>query len=118
MYTREAFDQQRALATRVEHRDTRLLAVVSIGLGVGQLLFIRWIEMRLPRKPAVTLEGAVFLAYAALVCWLLWRRQRHLRAVRLRCPQCGRPLEGLSERVAAATGRCDACGGQVLEPGA
>ena len=92
-----------------------MLAVVSVGLGVAQLVFIRWIETQLEHKPAVAIIGAVFLAYVALVCWLSWRMQRRLRAARLTCPQCGVHLQGLSERVAAATGRCDSCGGQVLE---
>ncbi len=52
--------------------------------------------------------------YAALVLWLLVRLIRHQREGAPRCPACGRPLVGLSERVAAATGQCDSCGGQVL----
>jgi hypothetical protein len=37
------------------------------------------------------------------------------RALRPICLVCGMLLQGLSERVAAATGRCDSCGGQVVE---
>jgi predicted RNA-binding Zn-ribbon protein involved in translation (DUF1610 family) len=47
---------------------------------------------------------------------LLWRLETRRRAVRPKCPRCGVPLDGLSERVASATGRCDACGGQIIEP--
>jgi predicted RNA-binding Zn-ribbon protein involved in translation (DUF1610 family) len=116
MYTRQAFERQRALKKQVERHETRLLAVVSVGLGVAQLLLIRWLDTQLPHKPRVAIEGAVFLAYMALVCWLIWRLQVRLRAASVTCPQCGVRLQGMSERVAAATGRCDACGGQVLEP--
>jgi len=115
MYSRETFDRQRAAGKQVERREGRLLAVVSVGLGVAQLVFIGWTEKRLEHKPAVAIEGAVFLAYMALVGWLFWRMQRRIRATHPTCPQCGVLLQGLSERVAAATGRCDSCGGQVVE---
>ena len=116
MYTREAFERQRARGKQVESRETRLLAIVSVGLGVAQLIGFRWLETWLARGPRIRIEGAVFLGYIALVGWLIWRMQRRLRAARVTCPQCGVRLEGLSERVAGATGRCDACGGQVFEP--
>jgi hypothetical protein len=115
MYTREGFERQRTAGRRLEHRDGRLLAVVSVGLGVGQLIFIRWLETRLEHRRAVAIEGGVFLAYIALVGGLLWRLRRRLRGALLTRPQCGVRLKGLSERVAAATGRCDFRGGQVVE---
>ena len=116
MYTREAFERQRARAKQVESADTRLLAVVSVGLGVAQLVGFRWLETWLERGPRIRIEGAVFLTYMVLVGWLIWRMLGRLRAARVTCPLCGVRLEGLSERVAGATGRCDACGGQVVEP--
>jgi hypothetical protein len=116
MYTREAFESQRARGKQVESREMRLLAIVSVGLGVAQLIGFRWLETWLERRPRIRIEGTVFLIYLALVCWLIWRMQGRLRAARVTCPQCGVRLEGLSERVAGATGRCDACGGQVVEP--
>jgi ribosomal protein L37AE/L43A len=91
-----------------------VLALVSVGLGLGQLGFFRWLENQVPHGTAVAIEGGVFLIYAGLVILLLWRLQHHKRAGAPRCPQCGRPLLGVSERIAAATGRCDACGGQVV----
>jgi predicted RNA-binding Zn-ribbon protein involved in translation (DUF1610 family) len=56
----------------------------------------------------------VFLIYVATVAWLIWRLDRVSRAVLPHCPQCGVTLSGDSLRIAAATGRCDACGGQVI----
>jgi len=113
-YTRAAFDERRAAVRRIERREARPLALVSVALGLGQLLNIRWLEGRLARAQAVPIEGALFLAYIALVGWLLWRLQRRMRAARPACPACGVVLKDMSERVAAATGRCDACGGQVI----
>jgi hypothetical protein len=115
MVTREAFEGQRAAWKRVESREGLLLAVVSVGLGLAQLVPIRWSERHRDRGAEVRLEGGVFLACVALVGWLVWRMQRRLSAARPACPQCKAPLQGMSERVAAATGRCDSCGGQVLE---
>ncbi|HYN07463.1 MAG TPA: hypothetical protein VES67_08750 [Vicinamibacterales bacterium] len=100
---------------QVSRREGGLLAGVSVGLGVAQLVFLRWAEERLDDATATAIAGVAFLAYLALVAGLLWRYQRKLNAVRPRCPNCGSRLEGLSARVAAATGRCDSCGGQVLE---
>jgi predicted RNA-binding Zn-ribbon protein involved in translation (DUF1610 family) len=92
-----------------------VLAAVSVGLGTAQVIFIRWIETRLAHGRAVVFEGVAFAGYLALVGWLLWRMQRRLRAARIRCPHCGVLLRDMSESVAAATGKCDSCGGQILE---
>ena len=115
MYTRAAFERQRAAIKLVERRDGLLLALVSVGGGVAQLLFIRWADAHLAHPSEIAIAGPAFLAYLAVVGALLWRFQRRRQAARPKCPQCGVALEGLSERVAAATGRCDACGGQVIE---
>jgi predicted RNA-binding Zn-ribbon protein involved in translation (DUF1610 family) len=115
MFTRETFERQRAVVRQVERWDGRVLAIVSVGLGAAQLLFLRWADVHLDRSRRIAIAGLAFLAYVGLVCWLLWRLDRRRRAARPKCPQCGVPLQDLSERVAAATGRCDACGGQVIE---
>jgi len=115
MYTREKFDQIRASAKARERVDGRWLASASIGLGLGQLAFIRWAEGALPRQTAVTLEGVLFLLYGGLIVWLFFRLQRNRRNGSPRCPKCGAVLRGLSERIAVATGRCDSCGAQVVE---
>jgi hypothetical protein len=115
MYTRESFERQRAAMKKLENREGLLLAAVSVGLGVGQLILIRWAERHLEHGLEIRIEGGVFLAYLALVGWMIWRMQRRLRAARPACPQCKVPLQGMSERIAAATGKCDSCGGQVIE---
>lgn len=115
MYSRDEFERRRTAAKQLAGRNGRLLAVVSVGLGIAQLVLIRWIEGQLERRSAVAIEGAFFLAYLSLVGWMVWRMQRKLRAARPTCPECGVVLQGLSDRVAAATGRCDSCGGQVVK---
>jgi len=114
MYTREEFDRRRDAVRQVGRREGRLLAIVSVGLGLAQLVFIRWAETRLERRLQLSLECAAVLLYLALVGWLLWRYQRKVRATLPVCPRCGAPLKGISERLAVTTGRCDSCGGQVV----
>jgi hypothetical protein len=113
-YTREAFDRRRAAVKQIESREGRRLALVSVGLGVAQWAGFRWVDARFEHARATAIEGGVFLAYLAVVAGLLWRMQRRLRFARPTCPRCGVVLKDLSERVAVATGRCDACGGQVV----
>jgi predicted RNA-binding Zn-ribbon protein involved in translation (DUF1610 family) len=115
MYSRAAFDRQRELVKDVSRREGRLLGPVSVGLGIAQLVFLRLAERRLDHDTVTAIAGVVFLIYVALVGWLIWRMDRRVRAVRPVCPHCGTRLHGLSERVASATGRCDSCGGQVIE---
>lgn len=113
--TRELFEQQRAAARNVERRDGRVLVIAGVGLGVAQLLFLRWAEGgNLARAPRTTIAVTAFLAYMALVIFLIVRRERRLRAARPACPGCGVRLKGLSERIASATGRCDRCGASVF----
>jgi predicted RNA-binding Zn-ribbon protein involved in translation (DUF1610 family) len=114
MYSRSAFDRQRQLVKDVSRREGRVLVPVSVGGGIAQLVFLRSVEGRLDPGVVTTIAGVAFLVYLALVVWLVWRMDRRVRAVRPSCPQCGQRLQGLSERLASATGRCDACGGQVI----
>jgi uncharacterized membrane protein len=114
--TREAFDRQRAALKLIARREGRVLAVFSVGLGLAQLLFLRWAEQEMARDAVNAMGGSLFLAYIVGVGALLWRMQRRVRAARLSCPHCRAALNDMSERVASATGRCDMCGGQILEP--
>lgn len=114
MYTRQELEARRAAVRQIERREGGVLVGVAVGLGVAQLLFLRWADVQLEYAPRAAVAGTVFLAYMGLLGWMLWRQERKLRAARPVCPQCGARLKGLSERVAVATGRCDVCGGQVV----
>ena len=116
MYSRSEFEQLRAELKRRERRDGLLLASVAVGMGLGQLGLIRWLESRFSRGTAVPIEAGVFVLYIVLVLLAIHRLQRHRRGTAPRCPQCDRPLTEDSLRIAAATGKCDNCGGQVLAP--
>lgn len=117
MLTREEFDRRRAALRLVARRESRVLAIFSVGLGLAQLLFLRWTERQMAHEAVIATAGSLFLAYMVGVGALLWRMTRRVRAARLACPHCRTVLTDMSERVASATGRCDACGGQILESG-
>ncbi|MBM4168621.1 MAG: hypothetical protein FJ215_05635 [Ignavibacteria bacterium] len=113
--TRGAFNQARAAATLASRRDSRILAVVSVALGVFQLIFLRWADAHLERGLKLSIALPAFVIYITVVGVLLWRMERRKRSLAPICPQCGAKLIGLSERVAAATGKCDSCGGIVVD---
>ena len=115
MYTRDAFTRQQTAVKQAQQRNGRPLAFLSVVLGFAQLLFLRWADQHMARGPRMAAAGAAFLMYVALIAWLFFRMQRAVRIACPRCPQCGVALKDMSERVAVATGRCDACGGQVIE---
>jgi len=115
--TREEFDRRRAALKLVARRESRVLAVFSVGLGLPHLLFFRWAEQEMAREAVITTGGSFFLAYIVGVGALLWRMQRRIGSARLACPHCRAALNDMSERVASATGRCDACGGRILDSG-
>ena len=113
--TRAEFDKQRAGLKAFDDKSGVVLACVSVGLGLAQLGFLRWVDAHVAPGPRLAIEGGVFLGYMAVViCLLLWR-QRGFKRLSPRCPGCSRPLREFSLRVAAATGHCDACGAQVVE---
>jgi hypothetical protein len=113
--TREAFERSRLDAAVVARRDRLILAAFSVGAGVLQLIFLRWADVHLERASRLASALPVFVIYIVVVGILLWRMERRRRSLGPICPQCGIRLMGLSERVAAATCRCDNCGGVVVD---
>lgn len=115
--TRQAFERSRAAAAMAARRDSRILAAFSVAFGILQLIFLRWADIRLERGTSLAIALPVFAVYIAIVGILLWRMQRRRRSLGPICPQCGIRLVDLAARVAAATGKCDSCGGPVLDGG-
>lgn len=112
---RAEFERQRGAFRRFENSSGAVLAGVAVGLGVAQLVFLRWADANLDRAQRLPIAGSAFIGYIVLVAGLSWWRTRRLAALSPRCPKCQRVLRELSLRVAAAVGRCDQCGGQVIE---
>jgi Flp pilus assembly protein TadB len=111
--TRGDFQRQAATARAAERGSGTWLVTASVGLGVAQLLFLRWAGRHLDRPLATQVALGFFVAYAAIVGWLLARLLRQRRRSRPRCPYCGRSFDELSIRIVTASGRCDGCGLEV-----
>jgi ribosomal protein L37AE/L43A len=112
--TREEFDRQRATAAGVEKWQSRILAAVVVPLGFAQLFFIRWLDRHVADPKRLRVEGGLFLAYMALVLYLIWRLVSVVRNARPKCPKCKATLSGMSERMAVTTGKCDQCGFELF----
>jgi hypothetical protein len=78
------------------------------------LVFIRWADTNLDKNTQLVFEIPLFLAYIALVGWRVGRISKRRGLMQPRCPACGATLQETSQRIAAATGKCDTCGGQVI----
>ena len=94
MYTREEFESRRTAVKRIEKREGRVLAAVSVGLGLAQLVFIRWADAHLARKSQVPIEGGAFLFYLALVGWLRFNSLREAEDVHVITELRGRRIAG------------------------
>jgi len=113
-YTRAEFDHLRSLGNRLVRRHSIVLAIISVSLGVGSLWFIQWADARFPRPQRIIFALGTFAIFIGIVGWLLFRMKRTARNVALKCPQCSEPLKGDTERIASATGKCEKCGGVVI----
>lgn len=64
---------------------------------------------------SVAVVSASYTVIAVLMFYVLSpMRQRHLRKLQAGCPTCGRLLLGKHANSVIATGRCPACGNQVV----
>jgi hypothetical protein len=115
MYLRSEFEGRLQAVKQVSRRENRLLAIVSSVLGLAQLGFLAWSRTHLSHPLATALTGGAFLLYIGILGGLVWRMKRRLRDVRPICPNCGAVLNGLSERIASTTGKCDTCRRDVIE---
>lgn len=112
--TRDAFTRY-VVAERARARRRRIrLALVSVPLGLAQLVMIPWLDARVTGPARLWIEGGVFVLYMALVLVLIWRLVREDAAAALRCGGCGHRLDEMSTRIAMASGRCDSCGAQLF----
>lgn len=113
-YTREDFNRRRLAAKQAVRRDSVILAVVSVVLGLASLGFLQWIDTVLSATQRITVSLVTFALFLGIVGWLLVRMKRTAQQVAVLCPQCSKPLQGDAERIAAATGKCEKCGGVVI----
>lgn len=64
-YSRAAFDAIVAKSRAADPSAGGVLAGLAVGLGVVQLLFWRWAELRLAERTATAIGGAAFITASA-----------------------------------------------------
>jgi hypothetical protein len=114
--TRATFDLQRAKAKSIRDAMGRLTAIVAVTLGGGQLLVIRVLGDRIAKDKALPFEVSMFVAYAVVIGFLIWRMRREVDKARPRCPQCRVALADAAEPVVVSTGKCASCGADYFAP--
>lgn len=115
MPSRDDFRCQQQNVRRIARQEGLVLAVVSVGFGIAQLVFLWWAESNLERAPRIAIALPTFLVYIGLVMVLVLRMKRRILAATPTCPACATPLTNMAEQVASATGKCSNCGGTVFE---
>lgn len=113
--TRAAFQAAQEKSQKAEQSGGTPLALVSVVLGFGQLYLLRWVSRNFAADRVPVVGGIAFVLYIAIVAVMFVRMLRARGAAAPRCPQCGVAMLDLSQRVALATGKCDRCGGRVIE---
>lgn len=113
-YTREDFNRRRLAAKHAVRRDSIIVAVVSVSLGLASLGFLKWIDTVFSDTQRIAVSLVTLALFLGIVGWLLVRMKRTARQVAVPCPQCSKPLYGDAERITAATGKCEECGGVVI----
>jgi hypothetical protein len=114
-YSREEFSRRRLAAKRAIRRDSVIAASTSVVLGLISLGFLNWMDTFLAGALRMALSIGTFILFAGIVGWLLVKMKRTAKRVAVRCPQCNEALQDDAERIASATGKCEYCGGIVIE---
>ena len=114
VYTREEFNQRRLAAKQAIRSDSIFAAVTSVFVGLGSLGFLQWINPILTRPERIVESLAIFGFFIIIFGWMLIDLKKTSHQAVLTYPQCNTPLEGDTERIAAATSRCKKCGGLVI----
>lgn len=115
MYTRALFQQQCDKSVAIDRALRRLMAVMAVVLGLGQLAIIRLAAGRLAPTKQTAFELAMFVAYVSVIAFLAWQRGHQVRAARPRCPACRVVIADAAAANVLATGTCAVCRAQVIQ---
>ena len=109
--------RQEFIQSRNRYRNAAAFsALIWVILFFGPIGFMAWLEPNRGELPvtiwrALNLGAFVIMAAALAFVWI--RSSRLIKRFGLCCPECKKPVVGMSSLV-IATGRCGHCGGKVL----
>lgn len=115
MHTRASFEQHRDRALAIGHALTRLLSVLAVSLGAGQLVLIKLAADRIAAGKKPIFAVALFAAYICVLAFLWWQRGRQIAAASPRCPKCQVAIVPSASAAVIASGRCPSCSAQVIQ---
>jgi hypothetical protein len=113
--------RQQFIQGRNRYRNAAAIgAVIWVVMFFGPVGFMAWLEPNrgeLPPHVWLVLNVCAFAVMAAAWSFILIRTSRLTKRFGLQCPECKKPLFGMSS-VVIASGRCGHCGGRVLDDAA
>lgn len=113
MTVEELISRQHALS-RSTNRWSIFFLVVFFGVIFGNLPLGR--KMDDPSTPVVVKAIYMMVFFGIIfgnIPLMIWFSRRQSRVFGLGCPNCGKPLTGVTGQVAVATGKCGLCGSWV-----
>ena len=113
--------RQQFIQSRNRYRNAAAIgALVWVVLFFGPVGLMAWLEPNrgeLPKHLWLVLNIGAFAIMVAALSFVWIRTSRLPKRFGLRCPECKKPVVGMSSLV-IATGRCGHCGGKVLDEAA
>ena len=117
MTKQELINRQQAMI-RNSNRWAVLFLVILFGFLLANIPLSRIMDTEQPSMWIQILYGIIFfcfpIGYLVSVFWFLRRQQRTFG---LQCPNCNKPLIGVTGQIAVATGACGHCGKTVVRDG-
>ncbi|MGE5357221.1 MAG: hypothetical protein ACM3PT_13395 [Deltaproteobacteria bacterium] len=113
-YSREHFNSLRDISKKKVKKVSNMAALVSVTLGLLSLWILNSLDPAMTRSQKTWISLLVFAVFIGIVAWLLYRIRHISKKTALACPHCKKLLFGDAERIAGATGRCQYCGGIII----
>jgi hypothetical protein len=96
-------------------RGTLFMALLGVA-AFPTIFVVRRLDVAGFDGTTVAVVSASYMVIAALMFYVVSPlRKRHLERLRAGCPACSRMLLGRHSQSVITTGRCPACGSQVLQ---
>jgi hypothetical protein len=110
--------RQEFIQNRNRYRNAvAVVVLIFVFLFWGTIFLMAWLQQNRSDSlmniwPALNVGAFAIMVAAFSFLWI--RTSRLITRFGLRCPECKKPVFGMS-RLVIATGRCGHCGGKVLD---